>query len=232
MRQPVSRWHEFAQSAGQTGAASADGRINSAAPFDLASTTSAQAPAAPSGLVRGVVRVFKLLAEAAALLALLSLFFIRLPQVSGHSMEPQLRAGDHVLINTLAYSFRAGEGVRPFIDVRLHAIARDDVIAFAHVDGSAPQVYVKRVIALPGDMVAISGGMVSVNGRVLHEAYVSHRDATNMPATRVPLDTYFVLGDNRAESDDSRVFGGVPRSAVIGRAALIVWPLNRAGRLR
>ncbi len=163
---------------------------------------------------------------------LLALFFIRLPQVNGHSMEPQLRSGEHVLINTIAYDLRAGGGDQPFFDVALHPIAHGDVVAFIHASDDAQQVYVKRVVGVPGDMVAISRGFVSVNGRPFAEPNGMLRDTTTMAPTRVPAGSFFVLGDNRAESDDSRAFGAVPRTAVIGRAQAVVWPLNRATPIR
>lgn len=188
--------------------------------------------APPSPILRTFTRVVKLLAEATALLLLLALFFVRVPQVNGHSMEPQLRSGEHVLINTLAYDLRFGGGDRPLFDVALRTIARGDVIAFIHASDDAQHVYVKRVIALPGDIVTISRGYVAVNGRPLTENYVSMRDAATMSQLRVADGAFFVLGDNRGESDDSRAFGAVPRTSVIGRAQAVVWPLNRAAQIR
>lgn len=182
--------------------------------------------------VRTLTRVAKLTLEAAALIVLVLLFFVRVPQVSGHSMEPQLRAGEHVLINTLAYGFRAGDGVRPLIEIPFRPIARGDVIAFVHTSDDSRAVYVKRVIGVPGDRLVIEHGVVWLNGSRLDEPYLSLRDASGAPATIVPRGAFFVLGDNRGESDDSRAFGAVPESAVIGRAALVVWPLNRAGPIR
>lgn len=188
---------------------------------------------APPEFLRTLIRIGKLCVEAAALVALASLFFIRMPQVSGHSMEPQLRADEHVLINTLAYGVHAGDGLHPFVDIQLHPINRGDVVAFQHASGGdARQVYVKRVIGIPGDSIAIVRGAVMVDGRPLSEPYVSLRDVASMRAQVVPADSLFVLGDNRGASDDSRAFGSVPRTSVIGRAAFVVWPLNRAGPIR
>jgi signal peptidase I len=163
---------------------------------------------------------------------LVLLFFVRMPQVSGHSMEPQLRADEHVLINTLAYGLRVGDGARPLINISFWPIAHGDVVAFVHSVGDARAVYLKRVIGVPGDTIAIDHGVVQVNGRAFDEPYVTSHDTTGMRATTVPAGAVFVLGDNRGESDDSRAFGAVPESAVIGRAALVVWPLNRAGPIR
>lgn len=210
VRQPASRWHV--------------GPLNSIAAGEL--------PAPPSGFVRALVLAAKLALEAAALIFLVLLFFVRVPQVNGRSMEPQLQSGEHVLINTLAYRFRAGDALRPLIDLQFRAIQRGDVVAFAHESGDAQQVYVKRVIGIPGDTIAIANGVVLVNRRALFEPYISMRDGSSMAALTVPRGAFFVLGDNRGDSDDSRLFGTVPQSAAIGRATLVVWPLNRAGRIR
>jgi signal peptidase I len=188
--------------------------------------------ATPSPFLRALVRAAKLAAEAAALAVLLALFFVRLPQVSGHSMESQLRSGEHVVINTLAYDLRVGGGDRPLFDHALYPIERGDVVAFIHTGADGEQVYLKRVIGVPGDTVAITRGVVMVDGGPLSEPYVSSRDGATTPVLRVASGSYFVLGDNRAESDDSRAFGAVPRTAIIGRAQLVVWPLNRAARIR
>jgi signal peptidase I len=220
VRQPVPRWHDFAQSI--SGAP--------AGVVDLSIT-----PAEPSRMIivaRALLRALKLALEAAALLTLLALFFVRVPQIAGRSMEPQLRAEEHVLINTLAYDFRIGGGDRPLFDAKLQDIRRGDVIAFDHALDGIHRVYVKRVIGLPGDSIAIANGIVSIDGAALRETSRVARDATNMPMLHVPAGAYFVLGDNRGDSDDSRMFGAVPRAAVIGRAALVVWPLNRAGPIR
>jgi signal peptidase I len=169
----------------------------------------------------------KLFLEFILLCLLALLFFLRVPQVTGHSMEPQLLAGEHVLIDTLAFDFRLGA-----LDIHLHDLARGDVVAFAHGEGDDRQSYVKRIVGLPGDAVAISDGQVLVNSLAVKEPYVSKRDRSNLAEITVPAGAYFVLGDNRGESDDSRAFGPVARSAIIGRAAAVVWPLGRAGRIR
>ena len=220
MRQPVPRWHDFAQ----TPPGAPIGVV------DLSITPAEPTPAIR--IARALWRALKLALEACALVALLLLFFVRVPQVAGRSMEPQLRADEHVLINTLAYDFRVGGFDRPFIDVRLHPIKRGDVIAFDHATDGVHRIYVKRIVGLPGDTVAVTGGVVSIGGIVQRDAPSVERDRTAMAPQRVAADAYFVLGDNRGESDDSRKFGAVPRLAVIGRATLIVWPLNRAGSIR
>ncbi len=142
---------------------------------------------------------------------------LRPGQVSGYSMEPRIDSDEYVLINALAY--------------RLGAPGRGDIVAFRH-ERSAPTVYLKRVIGLPGDRIAIADGSVSVNGSALDEPYVRFHDRRSARAVTVPDDAFYVLGDNRPNSDDSRVWGFVPKSDLIGRAIFGVWPVAHVGALR
>jgi signal peptidase I len=159
------------------------------------------------------------LAWQAALLVLIvfAVMGMRPGQVSGFSMEPRIESDEFVLINALAYRFGPPR--------------RGDIIAFRH-ERSAPSVYLKRVIGVPGDRIEIVRGNVSVNGAALVEPYVAYPDARSFPAVTVPPDAYYVLGDNRAKSDDSRAWGFVPASDVIGRALVGVWPPSHAGPLK
>ena len=129
-------------------------------------------------------------------------------------MEPRIGAGEFVVIDTLSYWF----GV----------VHRGDIVAFRH--GSS-EAYLKRVIGLPGDRVAVRHGVVSIDGQPLVENYVRYRDDGSDAEVTVPAGEYYVLGDNRRNSDDSRDWGFVPRSAIIGKAWLAVWPPSKAGYL-
>jgi signal peptidase I len=152
-----------------------------------------------------------------AILLLLALaFFMRTPQVSGLSMAPQIASGEVVLINTMAY--------------RLGRPARGDIVAFHH-DAPAPEVFIKRVIGIPGDRIAIDRGRVFVNGAAIDEPYVRYPDTRSFPAVTVPPGAVYVLGDNRANSDDSRFWGFVPEDQVLGKAIAGIWPLRRLGSL-
>lgn len=131
-------------------------------------------------------------------------------------MEPHIDSGEYVLINTVAY--------------RIAQPSRGDILAFRH-ERSAPSVYLKRLIGLPGDHIGIRNGIVRVNGRTLEEGYVRFRDSRSFPEVTVPQDALYVLGDNRANSDDSRFWGFVPKDQVIGRAVAAVWPISRLGSL-
>lgn len=185
--------------------------------------------------IRALRHAGALVVQALVLIALVSLFFVRAPEVDGHSMLPQVDAGDHVLIDTLAYDLRIqrpGAAGQALVDIAVHPIARGDVIAFVHGDGDDSRIYLKRVIGLPGETVSIERGVVSIDGSVLASDYPASRDTTDMSPLVVPAGSYFVLGDNRGDSDDSRAFGPVPDAAIIGRAALVIWPPARARAIR
>jgi signal peptidase I len=150
------------------------------------------------------------------LAALIAAFFVRLPQVTGLSMEPHIRSGEYVLINTFAY--------------RIGAPRRGEIVAFRH-DGDARAVFIKRVIGVQGDRVRIERGQVYVNGTKLDEPYVRHADGRSFAEITVPPAAVYVLGDNRAESEDSRLFGPVADERLIGRAIAGIWPPRMLGGL-
>ncbi len=115
-------------------------------------------------------------------------------------------------------------------------VQRGDLIAFktpplARVRCGAQGTFVKRVVGLPGERIGERSGAIVLNGRRLQEPYVAakHRDRQTYAPRRVPAGGYFVLGDNRAQSCDSRIFGAVPKDNVIGRVVFTYWPLRRIG---
>ncbi|GAC1360489.1 MAG: signal peptidase I [Vulcanimicrobiaceae bacterium] len=154
--------------------------------------------------------------QIAALGILALAFFMRTPQVSGLSMAPHIASGEYVLINTVSY--------------RLGQPERGDIVAFRH-ERSAPSVYLKRIIGLPGDHITIARGAVLVNGTKLQEPYVRCPDTRTFGQVTVPAGALYVLGDNRANSDDSRFWGFVDQQQVIGKAIAGIWPLMRMGTL-
>jgi signal peptidase I len=158
------------------------------------------------------LRSFASLALQLAILgAIIAAFFVRFWQVSGPSMTPRVSSGEFVLVNTLAY--------------RLGKPQHGDVVAFHH-DGVTPELYIKRVIGLPGDTVRIDRGLVLVNGERIDEPYVRFSDQRSVPELTVPAGDVYVLGDNRAVSVDSRTFGPVPESELMGKALVGVWPFG------
>jgi signal peptidase I len=144
------------------------------------------------------------------------LFLYQPVRVEGTSMLPRLEDQDRLFINKFAYRFED--------------IHRGDVVVFLY-PGDHTKSYIKRVIALPGDELRIDHGTVSVNGVVLTENYVplKYQDDRSQPLMTIPMGEYFVMGDHRSISSDSRDFGPVPRPLIYGKAAFVYWPMDQAG---
>ena len=165
-------------------------------------------------LVREVIETIVL----TVLMFLVIRFAVQNFNIEGHSMEPGLHDQELILVDKWTYLF--------------HPPSRGDVIVFI-APPQPSQDYIKRVIGIPGDVITINNTTVIVDGVTLKETYVDPRN--NGPTFEdkpiqnlvVPPDDYFVLGDNRANSSDSRVWGFVPKQNIIGRAALVYWPLQQ-----
>jgi signal peptidase I len=156
------------------------------------------------------------------LIAVVSIVFIYQPvKVEGTSMMPGLTDQERIFINKFTYRFGLG------------SIERGDTVVF-EFPGDTSKSYIKRVIGLPGDRVRIDRGQVYVNGQPLEEEYVEsdYRDDVSMREIVVRPEEYFVLGDHRNSSSDSRVWGTVQRKFIYGKAVFCYWPLNKMGRLR
>jgi signal peptidase I len=140
-------------------------------------------------------------------------------RVEGTSMQPELRDQDRLFINKFAYHFEN--------------ISRGDVVVF-HYPLDPSKSYIKRVIALPGDTLRIADGRVYVNGKRVAEPYVParYRDDRSYPTIIIPAHEYFVMGDHRSISSDSRDFGPVNRNVIYGKAAFIYWPADNMGVVR
>lgn len=136
--------------------------------------------------------------------------------VRGGSMSPGIHDGDRILVDQLS--------------VALGGVQRGDIVVLrCPLD---PRLdYIKRVVALPGEMVVVEAGRVIVDGRLLDEPYVERPDFHARLRMRVPQDSYFVMGDNRCHSSDSREFGVVAGEQLVGKVDWRVWPLDRAGML-
>ncbi len=152
----------------------------------------------------------------AAASVLIITFLYQPVRVEGTSMLPRLEDRDRLFINKFVY--------------HVAAIERGDVVVF-HYPRDPEKSYIKRVIAVPGDRLWIDRGVVWLNGRALHEGYVpeQYRDTRSMAELIVPPDCYFMMGDHRSISSDSREFGPVERSLVYGKAVFIYWPAKDAG---
>lgn len=154
-------------------------------------------------------------------IAIVVILFLYQPvKVEGTSMMPGLVDHDRIFINKFIYRFG------------LSHIGRGDTVVF-WFPGDPSKSYIKRVIGIPGDTVEVDDGTVIVNGQPLSEPYVpeEYRDHVSMRAGTVPPDEYFVLGDHRSSSNDSRAWGWVPRRDIYGKAVFVYWPLDRLGVL-
>ena len=155
-------------------------------------------------------------------LAVLVILFVYQPvKVEGTSMMPSLEDQERIFINKFLYRFGVGE------------IRRGDMVVFWY-PGDPSKSYIKRIIGLPGDRIEIDNGAVAVNGRQLEEDYVpaAYRDTQSVPPTVVPADHYYVLGDHRSSSNDSRAWGPVHRRHIYGKAVFVYWPLEKMGLIR
>lgn len=153
------------------------------------------------------------------LLAIIVIVFLYQPvQVEGTSMMPHLVNHERIFINKFIYRFEP--------------IQRGDIVVFWYpLDPS--KSYIKRVVGLPGEWVAIQDGRVLVNGKPLPEPYVpaGYLDRQSYPPVHVEPDQYYVLGDHRSSSNDSRVWGTVDRKYIYGKAVFVYWPFSQMGSL-
>jgi signal peptidase I len=152
-------------------------------------------------------------------LALVIIIFLYQPvKVEGTSMAPLLTDQERIFINKFVYRFEP--------------INRGDVVVFWYpLDRS--KSFIKRVIGLPGDSIEVRTGHLYVNGNELLEPYVPaiYLDGSSYPPRQIPSDSYFVMGDHRDSSNDSRMFGPVPREYIYGKAVFAYWPADHFGSL-
>lgn len=159
------------------------------------------------------------------LIAVVLIVFIYQPvKVEGTSMMPALTDQERIFINKFTYRFGLGD------------VSRGDTVVFWYPQ-DVSKSYIKRVIGVPGDRIRIDAGQVYVNGAALSETYVpaDERDYSSWRDGQeqiVPDGRYFVLGDHRNQSSDSRMWGYVPRENIYGKAVFVYWPLEKMGRVR
>ncbi|HEY4946974.1 MAG TPA: signal peptidase I [Acidimicrobiales bacterium] len=161
---------------------------------------------------------------------LLRTYVVQSFYIPSPSMVPTLQVGDRIIVNKLSYD--------------LHSIHRGDIVVFARppLEDQAYADLVKRVIGLPGETISSEDGHIYINGQRLAEPWLppgpdSYTGALpsdanqqfNMPGpVKIPAGEYYVMGDNRTDSEDSRFFGPIPKSLIVGRAVAVVWPLGHA----
>jgi len=154
-----------------------------------------------------------------AISAFIIIFLYQPVKVEGTSMMPSLEDQERIFVNKFVY--------------RLEPIERGDIVVFRYPRDPSKS-YIKRVIGMQGDDIRIDGGQVYVNGKALDETYVpsEYTDQRSYPDIVVPPHCYFVLGDHRSMSNDSRDFGSVNQSFIYGKAVFGYWPMEKMGRVR
>jgi signal peptidase I len=154
-----------------------------------------------------------------AISAFIIIFLYQPVKVEGTSMMPSLEDQERIFVNKFVY--------------RLEPIERGDIVVFRYPRDPSKS-YIKRVIGMAGDRIRIDGGQVYVNGQALDESYVppEYTDSRSYPESVVPAQSYFVLGDHRSMSNDSRDFGSVNQSFIYGKAVFGYWPMDKVGRVR
>jgi signal peptidase I len=155
----------------------------------------------------------------AAIIAFLMVVFLYQPvKVEGTSMQPELLDQERIFVNKFVYHFEN--------------IHRGDIVVFWYPKDPTKS-FIKRVVGVPGDVVSIREGQVHINGRRLEERYVpqGYQDMDSYPAVRIREGHYYVLGDHRNASNDSRSWGLVPRKYIYGKAVFRYWPVGKAGFL-
>ncbi len=187
-----------------------------------------------------MARVGREIIEAVVLAAVVFMLLqvtVRNFKVDGSSMDPTLEDGQYLLVNRLVYLrveldrlakivpfWKAGEGSSRHA---IHAPKRGEVIVFEFPDSNPNNPrkdFVKRVVGLPGETVRMFDGKVFVNEEVLDEPYLSQKDHSNASEITLGEGEYYVLGDNRAHSNDSRSWGAVPEANIRGKVWMVYWP--------
>ena len=174
--------------------------------------------------LRNVAEWVAIVVGAVVVALLVKTFLVQAFRIPSASMEDTLLIGDRVMVNKLSY--------------RMHDVNRGDVVVFDRPEGlpggaQEPEDLIKRVIGLPGDTLQTVDGKVLRNGAPIDEPYLKPGSTTTgieQPVT-VPDGTVWVMGDNRNNSSDSRVFGPIPQTSIVGRAFVIMWPPSQFSTL-
>src|SRR5690242_6294379 len=184
-----------------------------------APTSAASTP--DSSNARNAISWLRDLSVSVVIAIIVILFLYQPVKVEGTSMTPALVNEERIFINKFVYRFGLSDIVRG-----------DTIVFWAPEDPS--RSYIKRVIGVPGDVIEIVDGTVILNGRRLDEPYITddNRDRMSMTRRVVEAGRYFVLGDHRNSSNDSRSWWTVSRDAIYGKAVFVYWPLSRLGLLR
>ncbi|MCM2258400.1 MAG: signal peptidase I [Vicinamibacteria bacterium] len=184
----------------------------------LAPPTAADSAQAPPGRVRALFELLHDLSVAVLFCFFLITYVGQAFRVQGASMQPLLHDDERILVNKFGYRFGP--------------IQRGDVVVFWYPRDPSVS-FIKRVVGLPGDVVELRRGLVHVNGRKLEEPWIAaeFRGHDSVGPVEVERGHYFVLGDHRTSSNDSRAWGDVPERYIYGKAVFRFWPLGRIGRV-
>ena len=144
-------------------------------------------------------------------------FFLQVFWIPSGSMEPTLDINDRIVVNKVSFHFR---------DPR-----RLEVVVFRQVESADPtkKDLIKRLVGLPGERLELKNGVIVINGRPIDERHTGNQDFANFGPVTIPQDSFFVMGDNRPASADSRYWGFLPKKNLIGPAFLRIWPLYKFG---
>lgn len=181
---------------------------------------------------RWIVELLGVVGVAILIAVLLRTFVVATYSIPSTSMVPTLQVGDRILVNKLSY--------------HLHDVDRGNIVVFStppneDCGGTPVSDLVKRVIGLPGESISLSGGSVYINGRLLPEPFLpagARTDTYPGPSNatyslqhpyRIPQGDVYVMGDNRSRSCDSRFWGPIPESTIVGKVDMRIWPLSRLG---
>jgi len=171
----------------------------------------------PSAIWAWAIELSETVLPAIVIAVLINLFLAQATRVYGHSMEPNLHTDQRLVVEKLSY--------------RLHTPRRTDVVVL-HIPDHSKELLIKRVIALAGETIQVKNGGVYINGELLDEPYLNVETRGSYGPLTIPPDHVFVMGDNRGASNDSRSFGPVHISQVVGRAWVSYWPIEVFGPIK
>lgn len=191
-----------------------------------------------------VLEYVKSISVAVILAILIRIFIIQAFKIPSSSMENTLKIGDHLFVNKFMYGVRISSV--PFLNINIKILPvikpkRGDIVVFQY-PLDIKRDFIKRCIGVPGDKIELKNKVVYVNDKLIGESYVIHKDLSNLPAgisTRdnfgpvvIPENRYFMMGDNRDNSMDSRFWGFLPDKYIKGKALIIYWPIWRIGLIK
>lgn len=188
-----------------------------------ASPLETNAPAAPGwlGIWRSQQENIRLVAIALILAISIRIFIAEPRYIPSDSMIPTLHTGDRLVVEKVSYHF--------------HPPKAGDIVVFEPPEQlqslgyRKDQVFIKRIIGKPGDLVKVNNGKVYINDRPLSEDYIAEPPDYQLVSVKVPEAEFFVMGDNRNDSNDSHIWGFLPKQNIIGRAIFRFWPFDRIG---